>query len=104
MEGFRGVSAQGNDEESDNFQNVRIWMEVSILEYKTRCIAKIRGNLRLRNNTQGGALMMIQRKILCWKQFEGDMRGEGEVQRRVLIFWLKAEERRESRGYGTYFW
>ena len=48
--------------------NVRFWVEGAVLEYELRCIAKTLGKFL----------------ALCWKQYEGDMRGGG-MQRKVLM-------------------
>ena len=54
MEGFRVVSAQGDDKEGANVLSVISWVEVDALEYEPPCVAKTPGGGRLLINTQGG--------------------------------------------------
>ena len=93
VEGLGVVSGQSNDEEGVKVLKVIIWVEGAVLEYEPRCVATPpRENFDYVSARRGGARMTIQRKILCWKQYEGDVCG-GTMQRRVLMCWPKAGER-----------
>ena len=68
------VSVQVSDKEGANVLNVIIWMEGSVLEYKLSCVVKTPGKISTKyRHAGGGARMLIRRKILCWKQYEGDV-------------------------------
>ena len=74
VEVFGVVSGQGNDKEGANVLNVRIWVEGSVLEYELSCVVKTPGKISTMYwHAGGGARMLIRRKILCWKQYEGDV-------------------------------
>ena len=80
---------QGDDKESANVTNTRMWVEGAVFEYEPHCITNNPGKiLTTYPHTGGGAQMPIRRKILRWKQFERDVRG-GTMQRRVLMCWMK---------------
>ena len=74
MEGFILVSGQGNDKEGVDILNAIILVEGAVLEYERRCVAKTPGGVStMYRQAGGGARMPIQRKILFWKQYEGDV-------------------------------
>ena len=74
VEVFGVVSGQEYDEEVANMMNVKIWEEGSVLEYEPHCVAKTRGKISTPyRHAGGGTQMPIQRKILRWKQIEGEV-------------------------------
>ena len=72
------VSGKGDDKEGANVLNVKVWVAGAVLEYEPFCVAKKNGeNCGYITACRGGAQMKIRRKILFWKQYEGDFRGGG---------------------------
>ena len=93
MEGLGAASGKGDDEECANVLNVRIWLEGAVLEYEPCWVAKTPWKILTAYRHAGGANRCGYKGKFCVGKSMRETFEGGPMQRRLLMCWLKAQER-----------